>query len=77
MTHNLADVIKDTTQEVFEIAGGFEFTDEIAVKLNNKWRDSQSPGPVIVSASDLAWLIDGYARARLSMPTPLESDDGD
>ena len=62
----LADIIDHTTTEVFEMAGGFGFTDEIALGLNAKWR-KQAHGPVIVGSLDLAWLLDGYARARLAM----------
>jgi hypothetical protein len=70
---DLEQIIEDTTDQVFQIAGGFEFTDEIAVKLNAKWRKSQ--GPVLVSQVDLAWLLDGYARSRLRNRSS-EGDDG-
>jgi hypothetical protein len=61
----LESIIADTTDEMFQVAGGFAFTDEIAWKLSAKWR-KQANGPVVVSAIDLAWLLDGYARSRLS-----------
>lgn len=63
---DLASIIEDTPDEVWELAGGFGLTDEIASKLNARWR-KQANGPVIVSAVDLAWLLDGYARARLAV----------
>jgi len=65
MQTRMRAIIKDTSEAVFETAGGFEFTDELAVNLDTKWR-KQEHGPVVVSAVDLAWLIDGYARARLA-----------
>lgn len=71
MAHPLDTIIADTTVDIFETAGGFDFTDEIALALNAKWRQ-RSDGPVLVSALDLAWLLDGYARARLAS---ISSDD--
>lgn len=63
MAADLTPIIGDTSEEIFRIGGGFEFTDEIALALNAKWRRTQ--GPVLVSQVDLAWLLDGYARARM------------
>lgn len=67
-TELLEEIIAGTSDDLFEMAGGFDFTDELASLLNAKWRDKRS-GPVVVSVTDLAWLLDGYARARLSTRT--------
>ena len=64
-TRDLHAIIADTPDDVFATAGGFAYTDEIAVALNEKWR-KKANGPVVVSVVDLAWLLDGYARARLA-----------
>lgn len=62
--HILESIIAETPDDIFETAGGFAYTDEIALRLSERWR--KSSGAVVVSLTDLAWLIDGYARARLS-----------
>lgn len=61
----LARIIAGTPDATFEQAGGFAFTDEIAVTLEAHWRER--PGGVVLSRMELAWLLEGYARARLSM----------
>lgn len=64
----LQHIIEGTPDNVFETAGGFDFTDELASKLYDKACAGQPM--VAVSVLDLMWLTDGYARARL-----LSSDD--
>jgi hypothetical protein len=69
----LRALISDTTDETFAQAGGFGFVDEIAVHLDAKWRGK--PGPMVLSGMDLAWLIDGYARARFAALAPSPSEE--
>lgn len=66
---DLAPLIERTPVDTFLTAGGFEFIDELALALQRKL-DRNGGGPVAVSTMDLAWLLDGYARARLSPPAP-------
>jgi hypothetical protein len=70
----LERIVRDTTPEVFELAGGFAFTDEIALALNEKWRGA---GPVVpVAVIDLVWLLDGYVRARQAATAARQASDG-
>lgn len=68
---DLTSIIEGTSQETFETAGGFAFTDELAVRYDEKRRGRR--GPVTVSTIDLAWLLDGYARARIGLPVALNT----
>ena len=69
-TAGLAAIIEDTTVEMFELVGGFAYTDAIALGLAAKWRESEAHIPAVVTVADLAWLLDGYARARLAADGP-------
>jgi hypothetical protein len=57
-------IIAGTPAAIFDQAGGFAFTDEIAVALEAHWRER--PGGVVLSRMELAWLLEGYVRARLA-----------
>lgn len=63
--------------DAWEMAGGFGFTDEIAVKLDARWRELGLDGAVPVSLVDLAWLIEGYARARQAVLSGSREADRD
>lgn len=64
-SEEIASLAAGSPDDAWEMAGGFGFTDEIAVKLDARWRElGGRTRAVPVSLVDLAWLIEGYARAR-------------
>lgn len=59
----LLPLLDGTPDRIFDMAGGFDFVDEIAVRLDAHWRGKT--GAVIIGRMELCWLLDGYARSRL------------
>jgi hypothetical protein len=64
----LQAIIAGTPDATFDQAGGFGYTDEIAVGLDAYWKEHPSGSLVAVGRMDLCWLLEGYARARLENP---------